>query len=181
MKNDLFRVRNNSGTIFRLKDKKITFSIGQEIDLCSQLNMTYGQIKNDPEIKRELAYNNLKLIDSYDSSAHLQKTDSSIDDLKDNIGLLLNKLNKSLNDKDDKFDIEKLEKILDSKLSKLKIKGGSSKSDDEDLSDDEEKLREDAIEKLLKRKGSFEKSFNEFGQERKREKDDDDFSDLIDF
>ena len=150
-------VRNNTGTIFRLDKLKITLRPNQEIDLVEKMHKSVDDIKRDPEIMRELSYNNLWIVEEKKELPVVENTQ------------LDGKLNEILS---------YLKSMPASQIVQGEQKSISDVSDVVQNNDD--KMREDALMQILSRSNkNVEKKIDNIGK-KKEVKDTDDFSGLID-
>ncbi|GAF90343.1 unnamed protein product, partial [marine sediment metagenome] len=71
MEEDRFVVQNNTNTVLILTKNKITMSPRQVVDLIIRTGKSLHELDKDPEIRLNLAYKNLILIDKFDSRSIL--------------------------------------------------------------------------------------------------------------
>jgi hypothetical protein len=173
---DKFLVKNNSGTILKLIKNRITIAVDGQIDLATRLNKTIAELKRDPEISREITYNNLVILEEFDASKDYE--------LRDKLDVLIDIMSKEKKDKPQvnisDGIIDAIEKILNEKLSKINVNTIQNDANHEIVDREEDRLREKVLEQLVSRQKPTEMNFESLGSEKKIEKKED-FSDLIDF
>jgi hypothetical protein len=175
---DKFLVKNNTNTLLNLPKNRITIVAGGEIELVSRLNKSLADIKRDPEILRELMYNNLILVEEIDNSK--QNIETKIDKL---FNLVEN--NKSENNILNSLTIEALEEVLSRKLKEIitnvqPIKESKEGEQDTEIISNEDKMRERLLEQLVNNQKPKDQRLDNLGKEKKIDKSED-FSDIIDF
>ena len=181
---DKFVVKNKSGTVLNIPNHKLRLSINAEVDLVSRLEKTTVEIKRDKDILRELTFNNLEILEEYDSSKKDYNIEQKIDSLinilsekkENNIDSIKEDIINALENKI-KIDESLIEKTIQNKISNIKLDNNSV--DDNKKNIDEEKMREQALLELLNKEKSYE--VKDFGKERKIDGDQEDFSDMVDF
>jgi hypothetical protein len=182
-------VLNNSGKILNLPKSKIVLKKkNQSIDLVAATGKPIFQLELDPEIKLHFAYNNLKTVEkvsreqSHDVKGLSDKMDALLDvitgkddsNVTDKIDSLVEALKGNQNAN---IDVEQLASLL-------AATGVVSKKDKESMTPDEQeenKMRDEAMEKLMSSTKDPEKSMSTFGRTKVISENNDDMSDLIDF
>ena len=186
-------VKNNSGTVFNLKQNKIMFKPNQMVDMVNRTGKTIVEIENDVEIMREIGYKNLLVIERFDPNDRndelVRKMDNLLERLqcekKEPIPEPVKELVKEIIQEPVKEEIkisninlEDIKKVVDECLKSVLKSGNFVQSGNKTINNDDEKLRELAIEQLLKRAAPVEKNLN-LGVDREVEHED--HSDDIDF
>jgi hypothetical protein len=171
---DKWVVKNTSGTVLLLPKNKVNFTIGGRIDLVERLGKSVREIELDSEISRALAYNNISTVEKYDSSKdHERELSGKLDQL---MSFLKSKEPATEVSKSGiEIDSKEIATILDKYFKDRKTKGSDGETDGE-----EDKMREDAIRKMIESSKHPDGTLDGFGVERKSE-DTDDFSDFVDF
>ena len=179
---DKFLVKNNSGTLLNLVKNRITIAVGGQIELSARLNKSISELKRDPEISREITYNNLIILEEFDSTKDYELRDK-LDTL---IGIMSGGKKDQSQPQASSQDgiLEAIDRMLNEKLSRLKI--GESKQEvkvetkEEIRTNEEDRMRERILEEMISRQKPSEKNFESLGNEKTIEKKDD-YSNLIDF
>jgi len=195
MSQETWVVKNNTKTILRLNENKLTFKPKQEKDLCFHTKKTISELERDEEIKINLSYNNLITIEKYDPKDDEQKKiieairseftamnplppppDATVgNDLKEIKDLLSSiSLNKS--------DINQ-EELINAIKSALPEQIEIIKKDKNIVSEEENKddrIREAALMKLISSGKKAETHLNSFGTETKIESESEGNADLLD-
>jgi len=173
---DIWIVQNVSGTVLILPKNKIRFTIGGRVDLVERIGLPVREIELDTEINREFSYNNLTTVEKHDSSKDHEKElsgklDQMMSFLKSQTPTVPGSSKNSV-----EFDPKEISLILDKyfKERKMKISGGETDSEEEN------KMREEAVRIMIESSKPLDGNLDGFGVERKYE-DTDDFSDLVDF
>ena len=175
---DKFVVKNASGNVLMLPKNRITLAIGARIDLADRLNKTIRELKRDDEIFRELTHGNLVAEEEVDTSIEAGVNDK-IDRL---LGILESGAASPEKQTNVNVDADMIMDLLREQISKLDlgslVKGSVGDKKGEGIN--EEKMREEALRKLVDNAKIGKGKLEGFGSEREVEEDDD-FSDLIDF
>jgi len=176
-----FIVRNNSGTMLNLSKNGIMLKPNQDVDLVHRTNKRLIDLENDPEILREIGFNNLIIMEKYDSRNN---------DLSEKMDKIIKTLEPKpvIEEKIEKIDLSEMENIV-AKCLKRFFKTGKmvigETSEKEEIvkksykKNNDEELRQKAIEQLLSRSVPIETNLKP-AQERQIEGQED-FSDMIDF
>jgi len=173
---DRFVVKNNSGSVLMLPMNRITLAMGASIELCSRLDKTVKELKNDREISLEIKQGNLVAQDEYEADTGL---DGKIDKL---LGLM-----EAGGTQRPMIDAQMIEEILARQLSNLDIGKMVLEKTEEKKRDkevDEGKMREEALKKIVGDKKLEDSNLEGFGgkfKEVESDEDDDNNIDLIDF
>ena len=186
-------LKNNSGTVLNLAKNKIMLKPNQMVDMVNRTEKTIVEIENDVEIMREIGYKNLLVIERFDpndrSEELVRKMDNLLERLqcekKEPIPEPVKELVKEIIQEPVKEEIkisninlEDIKKVVDECLKSVLKSGNFVQSGNKTINNDDEKLRELAIEQLLKRAAPVEKNLN-LGVDREVEHED--HSDDIDF
>jgi len=181
MEDDRFVVKNNTKTILVLSKNKIKMGPGEVIDLISRTGKSLQELDRDPEIKLNLAYRNLVLIDKFDSRPILVQ--GAVDtDLSKKIDALMEMVSNkgTIEIREEPIAIDSILEVI--RLEMSKIKGRVDKEGNPvNVSKEEEEMRLKAIKQMIKHDKKVNKNFDKFGKERKNEEESEDFSDIIDF
>ena len=169
---DKFIVKNNSGNVLMLSKSRITLAVGGVIDLAPRLEKTVSELHRDREISAEIANGNLVKIEEFDSSTEAG-LDKKLDML---IGLMKNKTPAPIQSAPASVDLSGMEEMIKNEIRKI---SNRSSDDSETSVSEEDKMREEALMAMIKKK-SKESNLKGFGGKDK-ETESDDFTDLIDF
>ena len=182
MEEDRFVVKNNIKTILILSENKIKMTPGQVIELISRTGKSLQEIERDPEIRLNLAYKNLILIDKFDSRSVLIQgsTDTTLSKKIDALlELVANK--ETVEVREEPIAIDSILDVIRTEMSKIRGRVDEN-GDSSDFSEEEEeeRMRLEALEQIVNQDKKVDKNFDKFGKKRKDEEVDD-FSDIIDF
>lgn len=184
---DKYIIQNKSGTVLNIAQYKLRLSIGEVVDLVSRLEKTTAELKRDKYILREISFNNLEVIEEYDTSEKSKDIEGKIDNLinilsnqkENNINSIKDEILSTLKENKDKEESLIKDSIKD-QLSQININNKQQQNNDnQDNENIEEKMREEALLELLNKQKSY--KVKDFGKERKIDGEQEDHSDLIDF
>jgi hypothetical protein len=152
-------LKNNSGTVLNLAKNKIMFRPNQMIDIVSRTGKTIIDIENDPEIMREIGYKNLVLIERFDpndkSEELSRKMDSILAKLEPiNVEPVASKEIKENNE----FNINDIKDVIKECLKS--VLKSESLTNIKNIESEDDKIREMAMEKLLKTSSPMFKNLN---------------------
>jgi hypothetical protein len=171
---DRFVVRNNLNSAFRMDKYKLTFAPGTAIDLVGFLKRSTAEIKKDLHIMGEINAGNLIIVEEVDEASDKnQEMNQKLDLL---IGLLAAKKTDS-----QEGMLEAIEDLISKKMSGV---GNVEKKEEKSKEDDEERMREKALEIMIQKdKKPFKENMGDFGKQNRiiEEESSEDFSDLLDF
>lgn len=169
---DKWIVQNNvHGPLHLPRNKIRLMKFGDEIDLVSYTGKTIDQLELDPEIGRAFSFNHLK---------EVQKGEIIKENQVSALEKKIDKLFELLSNKSNEVDLNELASKIIFAQEKNFVKNEDNLSQNVVLRDEEERMREDALAKLISSAKKPEQKMDSFGKNEKEVESDGDFTDLID-
>lgn len=170
-------VRNNSGNSLFLTNNGILFrKNGDTVDLVVRTGRRVSDLEFDKEIRINFAHNNLVTISKDDGKQEAAIIDNS--KIEEKLNLLIDAVSHMKSNQNSPSENNGLDEIK----SYLKsITSNNVSENRENPTDEEDRIRENVLDKLINNKGKFEGQLDNFGKNKRELESGEDFTDLIDF
>jgi len=172
-------IQNNTKTILHMPQNKIRLEPNAgKVDLVSFTGKEVKDLEHDVEIQRELTYNNIITLDK----VKLKKEDHAIANKLDQLITLFGskeEAQQTVNMDMANLDLSAIEEIIKNRLQDIEVHVDGAVKDKR--AEEDEKMREEAITKMVEKEDHKGTSFATLGKEREIETEEEDLTDFIDF